>query len=218
MSKYFLWQLLVAVAAVLLIGALVFGATTASRSQAASAAQSGLTAFTDGIQVSGRGPIRAFTFVPKATATTYPVAVITPLDSSHRMALDITPGRLASGKGHGFAWIDVCEPNDGSLNCARIAARENDMQIGSRLFGGAVAKPLVFTVGSDTEVMRLTTDFNVGVGTRTPTVKLDVNGPMRAQQSTQPLCTAEIAGAIYFDSTASHFYGCTGTAWKRLDD
>src|SRR3989344_5062444 len=56
--------------------------------------------FSNGIEIAGSGQIKNFLFIPKPGATVYPVAVLTPTDSNQPMALDINPGRNATGQGH----------------------------------------------------------------------------------------------------------------------
>ena len=55
----------------------------------------------------------------------------------------------------------------------------------------------------------------IGMGTYTPQSKLDVNGEVRVGNEGGN-CTSSNRGAIRFDGT--HFYGCTGGAWKQLDN
>ena len=59
----------------------------------------------------------------------------------------------------------------------------------------------------------------VGIGTTTPAVSLDIyNGLMRATQTSTSTCSATIGGAIFYQSTDKHFYGCDGTTWLKLDN
>ncbi len=47
---------------------------------------------------------------------------------------------------------------------------------------------------------------------------LKVNGAFVPPTTTTPAtCDAKAKGQIYFDTAKNHFYGCTGTAWSRLD-
>lgn len=58
----------------------------------------------------------------------------------------------------------------------------------------------------------------VGIGTTTPDVKLDVNGYIKAlQTSTTTNCVATTTGAMFYNQANSHFWGCDGTNWLRLD-
>jgi hypothetical protein len=60
---------------------------------------------------------------------------------------------------------------------------------------------------------------NTGIGTTTPSVKLDVNGLIRVYQTSTTTCSASIEGSIFYNGTVGnkHFYGCDGTNWKQLD-
>ena len=57
---------------------------------------------------------------------------------------------------------------------------------------------------------------NVGIGTASPSQKLEVNGAVRLAPSGAPSSPA--AGTVYFDTTAKHFFGFDGTSWKQLDN
>ncbi len=58
----------------------------------------------------------------------------------------------------------------------------------------------------------------VGIGTTTPTVKLDVNGIIRTQPQYKTTCDIKIIGSIYYDKNENHFYGCNGLNWNKLDN
>lgn len=70
----------------------------------------------------------------------------------------------------------------------------------------------------DSAVSYLNTGFNFGIGTTTPSVTLDVNGAIRTRPAATSTCDALRAGSMYFDSDDSHFYGCNGSGWVRLDN
>ena len=55
----------------------------------------------------------------------------------------------------------------------------------------------------------------IGMGTYYPQAKLDVNGEVRVGYE-GGACTYNNMGAIRFDGT--HFYGCTPSGWKQLDN
>ena len=55
----------------------------------------------------------------------------------------------------------------------------------------------------------------IGVGIFKPQSKLDVNGEVRVANE-YGACTYDNRGAIRFDGT--HFYGCTPSGWKQLDN
>lgn len=59
---------------------------------------------------------------------------------------------------------------------------------------------------------------NVGIGTTTPAVKLDVNGIIKTQPTSSRTCDANTQGGIMYDSDDNHFYGCNGSAWVQLDN
>lgn len=59
---------------------------------------------------------------------------------------------------------------------------------------------------------------NLGLGTTSPSIKLDVNGYVRGYQTaTSTSCTSDITGAMFYNAANSHFWGCNGITWTRLD-
>lgn len=169
-----------------------------------------------------RGGATGFTLKAKGPADPFPVPTFRPLQNNRLIALDLMPsGTPAESSLHGFAWIDVCNRDQiqygGGVACARVGARSMAMEFGSNAFGGETLRPIWFSIQSQ-PAMVISTDRQVGVGTQTPAVPLDVSGLARAISGTQPACTQTIAGAFYFDTTARAFFGCDGTTWKRLDN
>jgi len=59
-----------------------------------------------------------------------------------------------------------------------------------------------------------TSGGNVGVGTATPTQKLEVNGGVKL--GAVATCGTAAAGTIRFDATTSLFEGCDGTNWRTF--
>ncbi|MBU2615726.1 MAG: hypothetical protein KKC19_01340 [Nanoarchaeota archaeon] len=54
---------------------------------------------------------------------------------------------------------------------------------------------------------------NIGIGTTSPTAKLDVNGSIRTQpQSSAPTCGSTTMGSIYYSSSSNNFLGCRKTS------
>jgi hypothetical protein len=67
---------------------------------------------------------------------------------------------------------------------------------------------------------------NVGIGTITPSEKLDISGAIKIQSggytsltngATTPVPTGG-AGTMVFDTVNSHFFGWNGTSWRQLDN
>ena len=56
---------------------------------------------------------------------------------------------------------------------------------------------------------------NVGIGTTNPSVRFEVNGEIKIGTAAA-LCGPAAAGTMHWDG--SHFYGCTGAAWRQLDN
>jgi len=77
------------------------------------------------------------------------------------------------------------------------------------------------TVDFDNENLTTTgniTANNIGIGTTTPAVALDVNGIIKTQPASSRTCNALAQGGIMYDSDDNHFYGCNGSNWVQLDN
>jgi hypothetical protein len=96
---------------------------------------------------------------------------------------------------------------------------------------GSTPGRLMFTTvsagsGSLTERMRITSGGNVGIGTTSPTQKLDINGGLRlSSTAAKPAtCDATVRGTFWYDTTTSPddtLYICTRTGgttylWKKV--
>jgi len=57
---------------------------------------------------------------------------------------------------------------------------------------------------------------NVGIGTTSPSAKLDINGTMKLMSAIEPTCNSTTAGTIYYNSTTNKHRGCNSTTWNDL--
>lgn len=85
-----------------------------------------------------------------------------------------------------------------------ILAGVSAVDIRSGVNGTGTQLPLTFTVGSS-EAMRFDTSGNMGVGTNTPSSKLDVSGALTMRGMAAPSLSGAGQGRIYFDSVANKF-------------
>ena len=127
-------------------------------------------------------------------------------------------GSYNIGIGNWALWADMAKGNA-------------NIQLGNWFVGTPVTGQLNNVVAIGNKMYSLTvsnTDSNtillgetgsgapkVGVGTYKPQAKLDVVGGVKVANDTTP-CTYINAGTIRFDGT--HFYGCTPSGWKQLDN
>ncbi len=61
------------------------------------------------------------------------------------------------------------------------------------------------------------TSGNVGIGTTSPNATLSVNGLIQLVPRTSATCNSSVEGAMFYNSSNKHFYGCNGAAWIKLD-
>ncbi|KKU19577.1 MAG: hypothetical protein UX30_C0010G0001, partial [Candidatus Saccharibacteria bacterium GW2011_GWA2_46_10] len=62
-------------------------------------------------------------------------------------------------------------------------------------------------------------DGNVGVGTTTPSKRLDVNAVMKLRPTDSPgQCAATDKGRIYYDASVAELCSCNGTNWVKGSD
>ena len=85
-----------------------------------------------------------------------------------------------------------------------IIAGASAVDIRSSVNGTGTQLPLTFTVGAS-EAMRFDTSGNMGVGTASPTSKLDLNGALTLRGMAAPAVSAAGQGRIYFDFVANKF-------------
>lgn len=76
--------------------------------------------------------------------------------------------------------------------------------------GSTIGGFLSFATDNGTERVRIITNGNVGIGTTTPTEKLEVNGAIKIGETSAATPTA---GTIRFNTTTSKFEGYDGSAW-----
>ncbi|MCK5788939.1 MAG: hypothetical protein KAH32_08065 [Chlamydiia bacterium] len=66
-------------------------------------------------------------------------------------------------------------------------------------------------------VMTIKNKGNVGIGDKTPVVKLDVNGLIRTAPQSSATCNITTEGSMYYDTEDKTFYGCNSTTWLTLN-
>jgi hypothetical protein len=107
--------------------------------------------------------------------------------SNHSILKIQTITSIASGGVPSLALFDA----DGSRNTLVYAASDGTY------LANEVTKPIIFSTNS-TEKMRITSDGNVGIGTTSPTQKLEVNGTIKA---------TSFVGSFYKTSTTQTITG-----------
>lgn len=70
--------------------------------------------------------------------------------------------------------------------------------------------------GSGTSIFTVQADGKVGIGTATPSQKLEINGAARFAPTGAP--ANPTPGTTYYDAATNHLLVYNGTAWKQLDN
>ena len=65
-------------------------------------------------------------------------------------------------------------------------------------------------------VLTIKNTGNVGIGDKSPVVKLDVDGVIRTAPRSSATCDTSTEGSIYYDSDTKLFFGCNSTTWVRF--
>ena len=140
------------------------------------------------------------------------------------------PLNVASGVNSTTEGIRVSETTDSTNRYLSLSSSNITM---TRQGGSGVSLDLTTSLSSgawgtgggaitfkprESEAMRIASDGNVGIGTTTPAMKLDVYGQIRATSPTKPTCTASLRGAIQYDESDDHFYGCRTAGWAQLNN
>jgi len=66
-------------------------------------------------------------------------------------------------------------------------------------------------------VLTIKNTGNVGIGDKSPAVKLDVDGLIRTSPRSSATCNTKTEGSIYYDSDTKLFFGCNSTTWVRFN-
>ena len=85
-------------------------------------------------------------------------------------------------------------------------------------WGGLTTNPK-FTFNTNSgQIVTILDGGNVGIGTTTPAVKLDINGYAKVlQTSTTTACSAAIQGSIFYNQANNNFWGCgASSSWTQL--
>jgi len=110
------------------------------------------------------------------------------------------------------------------LRIAGSQSADSYLSLESSRSGGGSGDYINFKVGNlaATEAMRIVSSGNVGIGTATPGVSLDVGSKtdaIRVPNGTAaqaPTCTGLAGGIRYQSDGTTGFYGCDGTSWSAL--
>lgn len=139
----------------------------------------------------------------------------------------------------GYVGIGTNSPNtklviqgDGSSwNEGFLAIKNENADAGLRIYDGQDSvRYHIFNVNADDDLFRivpadnywegiaLQQDGNVGIGTITPVVKLEVSSVIRSTPTDSPgTCNASIEGAMYYDDSLSEPCFCNGSSWRQFD-
>ena len=117
------------------------------------AAASGSVAADGGLVVTPvASPDEAFQLTTRSEVPWYPVVTLRPTTANTGLALDLMPnGTSGTADGNGITWLDVCDSDvlsvaTGTVGTARVGVFPTSVEFGSRLFNGAPAKDVHFTI------------------------------------------------------------------------
>ncbi|MGV4462724.1 hypothetical protein ACQ1PR_03955 [Ornithobacterium rhinotracheale] len=95
--------------------------------------------------------------------------------------------------------------------------------LGMRYQGDGTSKLSDFYIGVSGEIndIYIKEDHRVGIGTVTPTEKLDVDGNVRVRGESSDLIgyhkSCKNVGTITYNQKDNNFYGCTSRGWEQLN-
>jgi len=112
-----------------------------------------------------------------------------------------------------------------------ISLKNDDHDAGIRFYDGeSTNRHHIFNSNSENDLLRivpadnwnqgiaLQQSGNVGIGTKTPTTKLEVSSVIRSTPTDAPgICDLDTEGAMYYDASANEPCFCDGTAWRQFD-
>lgn len=174
------------------------------------------------LSMSGTDRVTLNTTGNLGVGTTSPVDPLHVINTSNddttalRLGMNL-PGNIG-GSEYRWSGMDLATQGIARLGSAgnqgwRMLARNDDL-------GSSTASNLEFWRynGSWFAPFSIADSGNVGIGTTTPEVALDVDGIIKTRERATATCDADAKGGIYFDSDDDHFYGCNGTSWIQLDN